>query len=124
MTLRDLCDGLEYQTQFEDKGMLATVERERVGLFWDNCLALPTNGTMIVDLNRTRARFRVYKYNSRLKTFLTHLSSLCLGRWPVLLLGCTEQDRRSAIYIFRTSYISIYKNRDCDVPYQSKQVQS
>jgi hypothetical protein len=40
-TLRDFCDGLKYQIQFEDQRMLATVEREGAGLFRlaDNCLS-------------------------------------------------------------------------------------
>jgi hypothetical protein len=40
-TLRDFCDGLEYQIQFEDQRMLATVEREGAGLFRlaNNCLS-------------------------------------------------------------------------------------
>jgi hypothetical protein len=40
-TLRDFCDGLEYQIQFDDQRMLATVEREGAGFFRlaDNCLS-------------------------------------------------------------------------------------
>ena len=40
-TLQDFCDGLEYQIQFEDQRMLATVEQEGAGLFRlaDNCLS-------------------------------------------------------------------------------------
>jgi hypothetical protein len=40
-TLREFCDGFEYQIQFEDQQMLATVEWEWAGLFRlaNNCLS-------------------------------------------------------------------------------------
>jgi hypothetical protein len=48
-TLRDFCDGLEYQIQFEGQRMLATVEREGARLDW------PITASVEMCFNSTRS---------------------------------------------------------------------